>query len=81
LPLDIRFSHTALWRSARYSQDDPGEYYKLKAYHTQDLELAKGWKHLELKLKLENILDEDYQREYGFPAAGRDFTFVLGVRF
>lgn len=81
LPLDIKFTHSALWRSARYSQDDPGSYHKLESYHTQDIELSKSWKHLELRLKLENILDEDYQREYGYPAAGRDFTLGLGVRF
>lgn len=80
LPWQIKLSHSALWRAKRDSQDDLGTFHSLKAYHTQDIELSKAWKHLELRLKLENLLDQDYQTEYGYPAYGRDFTLGISLK-
>lgn len=79
-PLDLELSYSLLWRSERDSQDDMGNFHVLKAYHTHSIELGRSWKHLDLKLKLDNLLDEDYQSEYGYPAAGRDYTISISLK-
>ncbi|MDD4805577.1 MAG: TonB-dependent receptor [Candidatus Cloacimonetes bacterium] len=80
LPYGVHLAHSVSWRGKRDSQDDMGNFHSLKAYHTQDIELARQWKHLELKLKLENLMDEDYQSEYGYPAPGRDFSLSITLQ-
>lgn len=50
----------------------------LPSYQVLDLALAYRWTpHLEPRIRVENLLDEDYEEVAGFPAPGR--TFVAGL--
>jgi len=80
LPMGIDLSYEAAWRSDRDSQDDLGAFHSLKAYHVHGLQVSKAWKHVELKLNLDNILDENFQTEYGYPEAGRDYTLSISLK-
>lgn len=61
----------------RLSPDDNDIIHTLDAYSLHTLTLTKSYKKTKLIMAVENILDEDYQEEYGFPASGINFT--LGV--
>jgi outer membrane cobalamin receptor len=62
------------------SADDAGVFHVLPAYHNHDLSLRTvNGAMFNLSMGIENILDCKYLREYGFPAAGRDFFFSMGL--
>lgn len=65
------------YRAQRLSQDDSGGYHNLGSYWRHDLTLSIPWRNYNLHLGLENILDENYEGEYGFPEAGRNFSIGL----
>ena len=77
LPGDFLVSLSSSYRGNRLSQDEIGTYYTLESYWKHDIQLHYAWKSLGFSAGLENILDVDYQGEYGFPEAGRDFN--LGI--
>lgn len=51
---------------------------ELPSYQVLDLAVAYRWTaHLEPRLRVENVLDEEYEEQAGFPAPGR--AFVAGL--
>lgn len=80
-PQDISLSISSNYRSKRVSQDDGGTYHNLQSYWLHDLALNIPWRKYKLHLGLENILDENYEGEYGFPEAGRNFAIGLIAEF
>lgn len=79
LPHNISMSLSTSYRGDRVSQDDIGVYHSLDAYWRNDAQLQYSWKSIVLRAGLENILDADYQGEYGFPEPGRDFSLGLEI--
>jgi len=79
LPWHLTLNMNSAYRHSRLSQDDSGNYHTLKAYWKHDASLHLPYKTMSLELGCENILDEDYQGEYGFPEPGRDYYFSVKV--
>jgi outer membrane cobalamin receptor len=68
------------YRGSRFSLDGLGVYHNLEAYWLHDIRLQIPWHSLQFRLGMDNILDADYQGEYGFPEAGRDFSIGVEIR-
>ncbi|MDY0150660.1 MAG: TonB-dependent receptor plug domain-containing protein [Candidatus Cloacimonas sp.] len=81
LPLKINALISSSWRDKRMSQDDLGIYHSLPAYWKHDLQLKVPYSNYSFVLGLENILDADYQGEFGFPEAGRNFSIGAEAKF
>jgi hypothetical protein len=64
-----------IYKSKRKSQDGIGIFRPMPSYVVLEAGIIKAFGDLELGLTIHNILDENYQSEYGYPAAGRDFCF------
>lgn len=79
LPFQINLSLVSRWQDVCKSADDAGVFHVLPAYHNHDLSLSRKWGKFNLSMGIENILDANYLSEYGFPAAGRDFFFSMGL--
>ena len=80
LPGKIKFMLYSSYRDRRLSQDDSGGYHTLNTYWKHDLLCIFPWKKYELSLGIENLLDEDYQSEYGYPEPGRNFSLALKAK-
>lgn len=80
-PMGSSLSISSNYRSSRVSQDDGGTYHNLQSYWLHDLALDIPWRNYKLYLGLENILDENYEGEYGFPEAGRNFSIGINADF
>ena len=77
LPYGLKLKTQSDWVSKRESLDGINVFHTLPAYFTHELALSATFKNLETELSLSNILDQDYQGEYGFPARGRDFGLKI----
>jgi len=74
----LGLSLTATHVAKRSYLDDEGYDYKLPDYTLINAKLNQSLcKNIALSFDLDNILDEDYQTEYGFPMPGR--TFYAGM--
>jgi len=74
LPLHSRLTLSSHFHDQRYSQDDGGTNHLLPSYILHDVFVDIPWHKYKLQLGLENILDENYEGEYGFPEAGINFN-------
>ncbi|MDZ4183009.1 MAG: TonB-dependent receptor [Candidatus Cloacimonadaceae bacterium] len=79
LPLELRLKTDSAWTDLRHSQDGAGAYHPLHSYWKHDLSLSRKWNKLQAAIGLENLLDADYQTEYGYPAPGRDFFLRMSL--
>lgn len=79
LPAKSSVQINSSFRGERLSQDDLGNYHALAAYWRHDLQFNLPLRKHKFFLGLENILDEDYQGEYGFPEAGRNFVIGCNI--
>ena len=79
-PYKIGFRINSSYRDRCLSQDDDGRYHTLAPYWKHDLILTIPWKRLKLSIAVENVLDEDYQSEYGYPEPGRNFSLGLQAK-
>lgn len=79
LPGKASLTFNSAYRHNRLSQDDGGVYHKLDQYWKHDASLKVNYKNTGFELGIENILDENYQGEYGYPEPGRDF--YISIRF
>ncbi len=77
LPQKARLSLSTLYMDSRLSQDDSGNYHILPSYWKHDASISLPYRSLNLELGIDNILDENYQGEYGFPEPGRNFYLGL----
>ncbi len=77
LPLKAVINLNSAYRHQRLSQDDNGLYHSLDSYWKHDVSLQIPYRSLGFEMGLENILDADYQGEYGYPEPGRDFYLSL----
>jgi len=77
LPWDFVLHCNSEYRSKRDSQDSIEQFHSLPAYFAHEIGIQKKWRNFEIQFALQNILDENYQTEYGFPAPGRDFSLRL----
>lgn len=73
-PYHSRLTLSSHFHDQRYSQDDGGTNHLLPSYMLHDVFMEIPWHRYKLQLGLENILDENYQGEYGFPEAGVNFN-------
>ncbi|MEN6445171.1 MAG: TonB-dependent receptor plug domain-containing protein [Candidatus Cloacimonas sp.] len=80
LPYNANFNIYSSFRDKRLSQDDEGRYHNLAVYWKHNLLLTVPYKQVELSLGVENILDENYQCEYGFPEPGRNYSLGLQIK-
>lgn len=79
LPLELWLKTDSAWTDLRHSQDGSGAFHGLHSYWKHDLSLSRKWNKLQAVLGLDNLLDADYQTEYGYPAPGLDFFLRLGL--
>ncbi len=77
LPLDARLRFTTLFTDSRLSQDDSGNYHVLTSYWKHDASFILPYRSFGFELGIENIMDADYQGEYGFPEPGRNFYLSI----
>lgn len=73
--LSLRSSYTG----GRQSQDGSDLYHTLPAYWKHDMAVSKTWRIWNVSLGVDNITDENYETEYGYPAPGLNFNLSLGV--
>lgn len=76
-PARISVAISSSYKDYRLSQDAGFANRVLSAYWTHGMVIKKSWKDIRLSLGLENITDTYYEEEYGFPAAGRNFSLQL----
>jgi outer membrane cobalamin receptor len=76
-PSEISLAITSSYKDYRLSQDAGFDYRILSSYWTHGLVIKKSWQDIRLSLGLENITDTYYEEEYGYPAAGRNFSLQL----
>lgn len=81
LPYKIGLNLSSAFRDTRLSQLDNFAYKSLPSYWLHSLYLRRKFSHLDISLGLQNILDQDYQEEYGYPAAGRNFGIRIVTEF
>ena len=74
LPYDIRMKYQFDYYDTRISPDDLDRLYTLDDYTLHQISFSKAFGKNRIVLGVENIFDTDYSEEYGFPAAGRNFT-------
>lgn len=74
LPAETKLFISSSVYGKRLSMDSGGEYHSLGSYRLFSARVAKTFGKWKLELGLENILDENYEMEYGFPAPGRNFS-------
>lgn len=77
LPKSWGASLGLIWKSDRKSQDGVGIFRDLPQYYVLNAGVSKEIRNLELNLEFSNILDSNYQSEYGYPAPGRDVSLRL----
>jgi outer membrane cobalamin receptor len=80
LPADCVLTTISSFRGMRYSLDDMGVYHRLKEYWLHDIHLLIPWQSFSFRFGVDNIFDADYQGEYGFPEAGRDFSMSIEAK-
>ncbi|MCL1827469.1 MAG: TonB-dependent receptor, partial [Candidatus Cloacimonetes bacterium] len=78
---DLKFTYQIGWSDQIQSLDDGGSLHTLpdKTLHNIGVHWSIN-KHFKLALSMSNIFDIDYQEEYGYPAAGRDFSATVEIR-
>lgn len=77
LPYQVRLKINTIYTGERFSQDSSYNYKILEPYWKTDLQLSRQWKKARLYGGIENVLDQDYQMEYGYPGAGLNFNLGL----
>jgi iron complex outermembrane receptor protein len=76
LPYQIKVKYKFDYYGERISQDDEGGEHELGAYSLHGMQLSKSFnKDLRLLAGVDNIFDQNYFEEYGFPASGLNFYF------
>ncbi len=78
LPYNMKLQANSSYRHNRLSQDEIGTYHKLPSYWLHNVLWQIPWQRITFSLGIQNILDANYQGEYGFPAEGRNFS--LGIK-
>lgn len=81
LPRHSRLLISSSYRDDRLSQDELGNYHTLPSYWRHDVQLKIPVKRYSITAGMENILDADYQGEYGFPEAGRNYNLGIEATF
>ncbi len=79
LPWQLKLGHACSYTDTRFSQDASGNYRSLQSYWLHSLSLGRDFGRVKATLGLENILDANYQTEYGFPGAGLNFFLKLSA--
>lgn len=75
LPFDLRFTYKAEWKDIRETEIGT----ILPSYWLHDIYLNKHWENVNVTVGLENLLDENYQEERGYPGEGFNFLVNLEV--
>lgn len=72
-----KFTYKFDYYDTRLSPDDNDIIHTLDAYALHSVSLTKSYKKTKMIVAVDNIFDEDYQEEFGFPASGINFS--LGI--
>lgn len=80
LPLQLKLNLSSVYQGKRLSEDSAYVLHELEAYWTHQLQISRTWKKLRVYAGLENILDQNYESEWGYPAAGRNFVLGIEIR-
>jgi outer membrane cobalamin receptor len=78
LPWQVELGHSCIYTDLRYSQGDIDDYHTLRSYLLHDLSLSREFGRIGVTLGLENIFDDYYETEYGYPGAG--FNFFVNLK-
>jgi outer membrane cobalamin receptor len=75
----MRFSYGINWTDKMYSLNNSGRPQELpaKTLHNAGVSWSSLSKRYKVGLSVSNIFDLDYQEEYGYPAAGRNFSLNM----
>jgi outer membrane cobalamin receptor len=79
LPFGFKAVYDAQYKDSRLSNDNAELNHKLPSYWNHSLFLQKSFYNNSVRFGIENMFDEYYEEEYGYPAAGRDFSFSLST--
>ena len=78
----LALSLTGNYVGQRSYLDDEGQDHGMSDYTIIDIRLRQSiWDHLVLIFEAKNILDKDYQTEYGFPMSGRTLRAGIEIEF
>lgn len=76
-PHAINLEYKAFWKDVRYTAEDVD----LPSFWLHSLYLHKKFKRYKIMIGIENILDLNYQEEYGYPGEGRNLVLSLEGNF
>ena len=64
----------------RYINFDTGNWGTLKDYTLANMEISKSFLKNSIYFRINNLFDTDYQSEFGFPQAGRNFVVGTDIK-
>jgi iron complex outermembrane receptor protein len=79
LPYQIKMALNSGYRDVRLSQDGENAFHSLPAYWVHSVFLSRDFNRYKLKCGVENLTDNYFEEEYGYPAAGRNFAVKLEI--
>jgi outer membrane cobalamin receptor len=76
---NLKVSYSVNWTDKMNSPDDAGRAYMLpdRVLHEMGVNWSSESKKYKVAFNVSNIFDLDYQEQYGYPAAGRNFSLAL----
>ena len=80
LPWKLKLSLSSIYQGSRLSEDSAYVLQELQPYWMHNIQLQRIWDKLRVYAGLENILDQDFESEWGYPAAGRNFNLGLELK-
>ncbi|MCD4828363.1 MAG: TonB-dependent receptor [Candidatus Cloacimonetes bacterium] len=77
LPWRLTLIWRSRWTDARDSGDDIDHLHRLPSHWLHDVHLHRDFTRWRVSLGVENLLDENYQEEWGYPGPGIDFLLSV----
>lgn len=75
----FQLSFISEWTDKRLCTDRVNQQYQLPDYWIHNVKLTYDFNFLQASLTANNLLDKYYEPEYGYPAAGREFTVSIKI--
>lgn len=71
---NLKASYSINFDGDRKSPDDSGSLHNLRSYTIHNASVVYSLNQYKIAFSLQNLFDKNYQEEYGYPAAGRNFS-------
>ncbi|MCL2064810.1 MAG: TonB-dependent receptor plug domain-containing protein [Candidatus Cloacimonetes bacterium] len=73
----LKLSYTMNWSDKMFSPDDNGRLHELPSKTIHNTSISYLFRNYSIIFSLSNLFDLDYQEEWGYPAAGRNFSLMF----